>query len=618
MTGRRSAFAATVLAVVTLCAAPSAAEAVVIVSASQNPIGGPTQTGQLFRDTVSSQCDAPGFKLAPSLTDTGSSFSHRNHTFRSFLDEPVCITVDIDTACTSLFSVAYSPSFIPADPLENYAADMGQSSGTPVYSFSVAGGSSFAVVVHETTISPSCGDYMLTASSRGPWAQARPSIGGTPSVGSVLSGSNANWLATPSVVRSWRRCDTGGANCSDIPGATGATYTVTDADLGHTIRFRNDATDVEATNTSDSVFVEPFIPIATHPAESLGAGDRVHNGIFVRNSIESRCAVPTSAPTLLQPTDSFLYDVFPVGSLLNESVCLVARTAPACPNGVTPTIYNPAFAPASGLATNYAANSGIGPFNTAAAVSSILPAGESRELIVSQGSSVGTCASYGVTLGADAPFASVRPGLSGDPVEGGTLTASDGAWSGTPAITTSWRRCDAGGAACEAIPGAAGASYTPTAADVGRRLRARVTATQGRSVSSDSEPSGVVGAGADRTGPRGTIRLGSRNLRKAVKSGRIPVRATCNEACSVVLELKVTRKLARGLKLKKKVVIARVRGAVPAGRATPLRARLTRRARRALRTRRALRLTIAAALTDAAGNRTRVTKKASLKRPRRA
>jgi hypothetical protein len=608
-----------VLVVLTLGGAPSAAEAVLIVSANQDAMGqSQTQTGRLSPDGTSSQC-APIFKFSPSLISTGSSFSYVNHTFRSSLDEPVCVTVDVDTACSSLFSVAYIPSFTPANPLENYAADMGTSSGTPVYSLSVPGGSPFALVVHETATSPSCGAYVLNVSSRGPWAQSRPSIGGTPSVGSILSGSNANWLATPIVQQRWMRCDTAGANCSEISGTTGATYTVTDADLGHTIRFRNDATDLEATNTSDSPFVEPFIPFETHAGESLGAGDRVHNGLFVRNNVESRCAVPTSAPAVLQPMSTFLYDVFPVGSLMNESVCLVARTAPACGNGVTPTIYSPAFAPASGLAANYAGNSGIGPVTMPAAVSSILPAGESRELIVSQGSSAGSCASYGVTLGADAPFASVRPGLSGDPVEGGTLTASDGAWSGTPAITTSWRRCDAGGAACEAIPGATGASYTPTSADVGGRVRARVTATQGRSVSSDSQPSGViVGADrADRTGPQGTIRLGSRNLRKAVKSGRIPVRTTCNEACSVALELKVTRKLARRLKLGKKVVIARVRGAAPAGRATPLRAKLTRRARRALRTRRSLRLTIAAALTDAAGNRTRVTKKASLQRPRR-
>ena len=169
---------------VTLCAAPSAAEAVQIVSAMQNPIGGPTQTGQLVRDGVSSQCDGMVLKFAPSLTDTGSSFTHRNHTLRSFLVEPVCITVDISSACTTLFSVAYSPSFNPANPLENYAADMGTSSGTPVYSFSVAGESSFAVVVHETTTSPVCGDYTLNLSSRGPWVQSfaaehrRNSVGG--------------------------------------------------------------------------------------------------------------------------------------------------------------------------------------------------------------------------------------------------------------------------------------------------------------------------------------------------------------------------------------------------------------------------------------------------------
>ncbi|HMJ95394.1 MAG TPA: hypothetical protein VK486_06055, partial [Thermoleophilaceae bacterium] len=248
------------LAVLTLASAPSAAEAAQIVMANQNAMGQPLmQTGRLVPDGVSSQC-TPTFKFTPALTSPGASFSYVNHTFRSFLDESVCITVDVDTTCATLFSVAYIPTFTPADPLENYAADMGQVSGSPVYSLGVPGGSSFHLVVHETSTSPSCGAYMLTVSSRGPWAQSRPSIGGTPSVGSVLSGSNANWVATPVVQQRWMRCDTAGANCSNISGTTGATYTVTDADLGHTIRFRNDATDVEATNTSDSPFVEPFIP----------------------------------------------------------------------------------------------------------------------------------------------------------------------------------------------------------------------------------------------------------------------------------------------------------------------------------------------------------------------
>ena len=389
-----------------------------------------------------------------------------------------------------------------------------------------------------------------------------PRIGGMPAVGSVLTGSNANWVADPGTVqRRWVRCDTDGANCTDISGATGATYTVGDADLGHTIRFRNDATDPREPTPPTRLSSNRSSRSTTRVAESLGAGDRVHNGIFVRNAIESRCGVPTSAPTVLQPMDAFLYDVFPVGSLLNEPVCLVARhPGPRMRERCHTDDLQPGFRARVGTRHELRGQLGHRSLHRAGnRLSSILPAGESRELIVSQGNSVSSCASYGVTLGADAPFASVRPGLSGDPVEGGTLTASDGAWSGTPAIATSWRRCDAGGAACDAIPGAAGASYTATAADVGSRLRARVTATQGRSVSSDSEAWAVV---ADLTGPRGTIRLGSRNLRKAIKSGRIPVRTTCNEACSVVLELRVTRKLAKRLKLKKKVVIARVRGAV--------------------------------------------------------
>ena len=400
------------------------------------------------------------------------------------------------------------------------------------------------------------------------------------------------------------------------------TYTVTDADLGHTLRFRNIATDSDGTSTSDSLFVEPFIPFETHDAESLGPGDRVQNGIFARTTLESRCGAPTPVPTILQPATNFLYDQFPVRSLLNEPVCLVARTLPMCGSGVTPSLYDPVFAPAAGLAANYAANSGVA-FNSAAMASTVLQPAGARDVTVAIGNSAGVCAAYSVTLGADAPFAGARPEVAGTPIEGNALTASDGSWSGTPALSHSWLRCDADGGACETIPGAAAASYTPTAADVGRRLRARVTATQGRAVSSDSGPTEVVAAGppppgsaVDRTAPGGTIRLGSRNLRRAVKRGRIPVMVTCDEACSAALELKVARKLARRLKLGR-VVIARGQGAVPAGRRTTLRAKLTRRARRALRGRRSLRLTIEAALSDAAGNGSQVKKRASLKRPRR-
>jgi hypothetical protein len=119
--------------------------------------------------------------------------------------------------------------------------------------------------------------------------------------------------------------------------------------------------------------------------------------------------------------------------------------------------------------------------------------------------------------------------------------------------------------------------------------------------------------------PRAALRLASRNLRKALKSGRVPVRVGCDEACSAVVELRITRKLAKRLKLKRKVVIARARGAVPAGRVVSVRPKLTKAVRRALRKRTSLPFTIRATLTDALGNRATLSRKASLKlaRPRR-
>jgi len=208
-------------------------------------------------------------------------------------------------------------------------------------------------------------------------------------------------------------------------------------------------------------------------------------------------------------------------------------------------------------------------------------------------------------------------------MEGGTLTASDGTWSGTPAFGHSWLRCGEDGAGCAAIENATAASYKPAAGDVGHRLRVRVTATQGRSVSSDSDPTSIVaaappgggGTSLDQTPPKTTLRLASRNLAKLLKRKRLPFTVTCDEPCSAVVEVRITSKLAKKLKLGKKVVIARAKGAVAARKKTTLRAKLVTPARRALAKRKSLRIGVAGTFTDAAGNKARRSLKGSLRRP---
>lgn len=65
-----------------------------------------------------------------------------------------------------------------------------------------------------------------------------PSISGTPSVGSTLTGDPGSW--TGSKVRyayQWLRCDSTGGSCGPVDGATAGTYGVTAADLGSTLRL---------------------------------------------------------------------------------------------------------------------------------------------------------------------------------------------------------------------------------------------------------------------------------------------------------------------------------------------------------------------------------------------
>lgn len=78
------------------------------------------------------------------------------------------------------------------------------------------------------------------------------------------------------------------------------------------------------------------------------------------------------------------------------------------------------------------------------------------------------------------PFDVVAPAITGVPQVGQVLTADPGVWSNTPtSFATQWLRCAPAGAQCVVIPGAAGAMYPVTSADVGSMLEVSVLATNG-------------------------------------------------------------------------------------------------------------------------------------------
>src|SRR5918994_6739548 len=107
------------------------------------------------------------------------------------------------------------------------------------------------------------------------------------------------------------------------------------------------------------------------------------------------------------------------------------------------------------------------------------------------------------------------PEITGTPRVGQTLTAQEGNWSGTEPMTFAlqWLRCDAQGANCAAITGATAKTYVVTAADLGRRLRVRVTARNAAgSAAATSNPTVVVTTAAPPPPPGTSIPIESVSL----------------------------------------------------------------------------------------------------------
>jgi hypothetical protein len=99
----------------------------------------------------------------------------------------------------------------------------------------------------------------------------------------------------------------------------------------------------------------------------------------------------------------------------------------------------------------------------------------------------------------NAPTNTARPVLSGAAKVGERLSTTDGQWDGASiSFTYQWLRCppqvaDKSEAGCTAISGATAANYTATAEDAGKRLLAKVIATNGKgSETALSAPSAPV------------------------------------------------------------------------------------------------------------------------------
>jgi len=82
-----------------------------------------------------------------------------------------------------------------------------------------------------------------------------PTISGTPQEGQTLTASTGSWSSSSNVTYKyqWQRCNSTGAACADIAGATNQTYTVGSADVGNTLRVVVTATNTDGSSSAPSL-----------------------------------------------------------------------------------------------------------------------------------------------------------------------------------------------------------------------------------------------------------------------------------------------------------------------------------------------------------------------------
>jgi hypothetical protein len=305
-----------------------------------------------------------------------------------------------------------------------------------------------------------------------PANEAAPGISGTGRQGQTLTASSGTWSGG-TIAYQWQRCDTTGASCASIGGATNSTYALAAADVGSTLR-------VLVTGTSS----------ASSTAESAKTG------------VVTAGAAPASTS---QPSIS--------GS------ALVGETLTAGNggwSGDTPITYSYQWqrCNSSGSScSNVGANSSKYTLVSA-------DGGHTMRVVVTATNSVGVASAtsdHSAVIGTGAkPKNTSAPTIAGNTTENSTMTANTGNWSGSQPISFSyqWQRCYSNDTHCGNIAGATGRTYKLTAADVNHRLRVAVTGKNALgSVTATSKSTNVVGAGAPVNTAlpaiAGTLRQGS-------------------------------------------------------------------------------------------------------------
>lgn len=388
-----------------------------------------------------------------------------------------------------------------------------------------------------------------------PTSTAAPTVSGTPQQGQTLTTSDGSWTGLPLTFGyAWDDCDTTGNNCTAITGATSSSYTLTASDVGQTVRSVVTASNPFGSGASSSDPTSPVTPLppantvlpsisgSTTSGQTLttSAGSWTNNPSSYAYVWED-CNGSGSSCTTINGATSHTYTLTStdVGHTIRSVVTATnvggsgsatSNQTPAVASNVPNAPANTALPSVSGTATQGQTlttsngswsnspssytygwqdcnSSGASCSTIAAATSSSYrltanDVGHTIRSVVTASNSGGSASATSPASGmvgapsVAPPANSAAPAISGQAVQGQTLTTSNGSWTNSPtSYGYQWQDCNGSGTGCSNISGATAASYTLTSADVGHTLVVVVTATNsGGSASKASGPTATVTA----------------------------------------------------------------------------------------------------------------------------
>ncbi len=373
-----------------------------------------------------------------------------------------------------------------------------------------------------------------TVTTGAPVNTALPVVTGTTTDGQTLSSTTGTWAGTATITfaRQWKRCDAAGANCTNISGATGATYTLVSADVGSTIKLTVTATNgvgsaaADAATTAVIAAVAPAntaVPTITGSAQDGQAltsttgtwsgttpitytrqWNRCNSGgtgcvnisgatgttyTVTAADIGSKLKVTvTASNTAGSASSSSVVTALVVGAVpANTALPVISGTAKEGQllsattgtwSGTAPITYTYQWQSCSPTCTNISAATASTYRLVAAEVSKTI------KVVVTATNGTGSASATSAataTVTTGAPVNTALPVVTGTTTYGQTLSSTTGTWAGTATITygRQWKRCNSAGGSCTNISGATGTTYTLVAADVGSTIKLTVTATNG-------------------------------------------------------------------------------------------------------------------------------------------